>query len=291
VDVVTRLQPIPALRRPVLLAAFAGWNDAGEAATGAAGYLARRLGAEPFADISSEEFFDFQVNRPTVRTAEDGRRVLDWPRNRFSWARVPGSPHDVVLLERTEPNLRWQAFAAAAVGVAQELDVELVVTMGALQVDVPHTRPVPVTGSASTPALAERLGLRTSTYEGPTGITGVLHHACTTAGLDAMSLWAGVPHYLAATPYLAGALALLRRIGRLLGADLPLAELAEDAEAQATDIAAIVAEDDDLVEYVAELEERTAEDPGELPAPLVSGDEIAEELERYLRDRRGPDGA
>ncbi len=288
-------QQPPALRRPVLVAAFRGWNDAGDAASGTVGLLCDRLAAQVFADVDAENYFDFQATRPTVRRS-DGVRQIDWPENRFAWARLAGTQRDVVLLDGTEPNLRWRTFAAGIADVAVDLGVELVVTLGALQVDVPHTRPVPVTGSASDRRLAARLGLVRSTYEGPTGMTGVLHHACVEAGLDAVSLWAGVPHYLSGTPYLTATLALTERVLRLLGAEIALDEFAREAAAQADDIRALLAEDDDLAEYVAELEERFAharERSGgggtgdSLPAATVSGDELAAEFERYLRDRGG----
>ena len=289
-NVVTLRSPLPTLRRPVLIAAFKGWNDAGEAASGAAAVLGKVLGATAFADVDPEEFFDFQATRPTVRLGDGGRRTIDWPSNRFSWAELPGADRHVVVLEGTEPNLRWKQFSAAVADLASDLGVELVLTLGALQVDVPHSRPVPVTGSTSDPALAQRLGLRRSLYEGPTGITGVLHAACAEAGHESVSFWAGVPHYLAGTPYLAGALALAERVVALLGADVPLDELARDAASQRDDIADLVAEDDDLAEYVGELERRDDLDDvdgpaSELPATPVSGDELAAEFERYLRDR------
>ncbi len=287
-DVVHIHQRPPTLRRPVLLAAFRGWNDAGEAASGAVGVLGDALDATAFAEVDAEDFFDFQATRPTVGIVDGGSRRIEWPENRFSWAGLPGTDHSAVLLDGTEPNLRWRTFATGVVDLALDLGVELVVTLGALQVDVPHTRPVPVTGSASDPRLAGRLGLRSSTYEGPTGITGVLHHAFVVAGLDTVSLWAGVPHYLSGTPFLAAALALSDRVVHLLGADVSLDGLARDAAAQADDIKALVAEDEDLAEYVADLEQRAvvAQREEGLPA-AVSGDELAAELERFLRDRGG----
>jgi proteasome assembly chaperone (PAC2) family protein len=287
VDVVTFQRRPPALQRPVLVAAFQGWNDAGESASGATAVLQRELSATPFARIDPEEFFDFQATRPTVSFV-DGRRHIDWPENAFSWATLPGSRHDLVLLSGTEPNLRWGSFTRGITDLVPELGIELVLTLGALQIDVPHSRPVPITGNASDVELAERLGLRRSTYEGPTGITGVLHHACAAAGVPAASLWAGVPHYLAATPYLAGALALAERVTALLDAQLSLADLAGEAASQRDEIAALVAEDDELAQYVAELERRAAEGLGEdLPSTPVSGEELAAELERYLREHGG----
>jgi proteasome assembly chaperone (PAC2) family protein len=280
------LQPPPPLRRPVLVAAFEGWNDAGEAASGAVTVLARQLGATTFAELDAEELFDFQATRPHV-SVEGERRTIQWPENRLAWARPGAGGRDVIILQGTEPNLRWGAFTRSIVDLVQELGVDTVLTLGALQVDVPHTRAVPVSGSATTDLLRRRAAVRVSTYEGPTGITGVLHSACVDAGMEAVSMWAGVPHYLAGTPYVAAALTLVERVGRLLGLELDLDDLARDAAAQRDDIAELVAEDDDLADYVGELETRFDErgDDVDLSARLVSGDELAAELERYLRDR------
>jgi proteasome assembly chaperone (PAC2) family protein len=280
------------LHRAVLVVAFKGWNDAGEAASGAIEMLWDALDADEFAWIDPEEFFDFQMTRPMVRSVPGGGRAIDWPDNRFGWAELPGTDRHVVLLDGTEPNLRWRSFSEAVADLALTLDVEMVITVGALQVDVPHTRPVPVTGSTGNTSLASRLGLARSTYEGPTGMTGVLHQACVEAGMDAVSLWGGVPHYLSGTPYLTATLSLTERILRVLDADVPLDSLAQEAASQADDIRALLAEDEDLAEYVAELEERfaagddvAADDA--LPAATMSGDELAAEFERYLRDRGG----
>lgn len=284
-NVVTIRRRPPALRRPVLLAAFQGWNDAGEAASGAAEVLASETGAEGFAEIDPEEFFDFQATRPFVRNAGESDRRIEWPGNLFSWGSVPGADRDLVILQGTEPNLRWRTFTAAVAHLAQDLGVELVVTLGALQVDAPHTRPVPVTGSTTDLVLGAQLGLRPSRYEGPTGITGVLHQVCAEAGLQSTSLWAGVPHYLAGASYLAGTLALAERVVGLLGADLSLGSLAADAETQRGELSDLVTEDADLSEYVSDLETRMDAAPDELPEPSITGDELAADFERYLRDR------
>ena len=272
----------------MLIAAFGGWNDAGEAATGAVEVLVREFGATPFAHIDGEEFFDFQATRPTVRLDEAGTRVVDWPRNRFSWAELPSSNRHVVLLEGTEPNLRWRTFTDGVLDLAESLGIDTVVTLGALQVDVPHTRPVPVTGVASDVAVATRLGLRPSRYEGPTGITGILNDRASARGLTAMSMWAGVPHYLAGTAYLTGALAIAERVAGLLDVDLSLGQLAHEAVEQRDEIAELVAGDDDLAEYVHELEERTDRDPrqdGEVELSDSGMDALVDEVERFLRDR------
>lgn len=284
-DVVTLLQHPPSLRRPILLAAFHGWNDAGEAATGAIEVLTRELKAKPFAEVDPEEFFDFQVARPTVRLREGGGRALDWPLNRFSWAALPGKHRHVVLLDGTEPNLRWRAFTRGILDLASDLGVDTVVTLGALQVDVPHTRPVPVTGHTTDEKVVAQLGVRRSRYEGPTGITGLLNHVAGTSGLQATSIWAGVPHYLSGTTYLAGALALVERVTRLLEVDVPLGTLAEEAVAQRDEIGELVADDDDLAEYVSELEERADRSSDGMTGEAVSADELAAEVERFLRDR------
>lgn len=292
-DIVRNIGPVPSLRRPVLVVAFAGWNDAGECASSALETLEAATEATPFADLDPEDFFDFQVARPVIRDGAKGHRELEWPRNQFAWAHLPGTERDVVILHGTEPNLRWRTFAEAVLEVVQRLGVELVVTLGALQIDVPHTRPTPLSGSATDPDLAARIGLRRSGYEGPTGITGVLHHATERAGVPGVSLWAGVPHYLAGASFAAGTLALAETVVQLLGADLALDALAREAVSQRDEIAELVAEDDDLARYVADLETRVdTEGPldvaaaeGDLPSPDVSGDELAAELERFLRDR------
>jgi proteasome assembly chaperone (PAC2) family protein len=288
VDVVTIHQHPPMLRRPVLLAAFRGWNDAGEAASSTVATLSEVLGTRTFATIDAEEFFDFQATRPTVRFDRVGNRRIDWPENRFSWAPMPGTGRDVIVLDGTEPNLRWRAFVRGIIDLAVNLGVTRVVTLGALQVEVPHTRPVPLTGHTSNPNFAARLNLARSDYEGPTGITAVLYEACVNAGLDAVSMWVGVPIYLAAMPYLASALALAERTVKLLDAKLSLNRLAREAAAQRDDIAELLADDEDLADYVRELEARLdADDTTELPGSAMSGDELAAEVERYLRERPG----
>ena len=217
----------PALRRPVLVAAFRGWNDGGQGASLAGGYLAKTWGAERFAEIDPEGFFDFQVTRPHVSLVDGLTRSIDWPENAFYHARSPGADRDAVLLLGIEPNLRWRALRGADRRAGPELGVELVVTLGSLLADVPHTRPAPVTGSASDAQLIEELGLERSRYEGPTGIVGVLHDACREAGMPSVSLWAAVPHYVSLAPSPRAALALCERLGELLGAEVDIAELDE----------------------------------------------------------------
>ncbi len=287
-DVIRFAEPAPPLKRPTLIVAFEGWNDAGEAASGLVETLAGELQAQPVADIDPEEFFDFQLVRPLIRSARNGReRRIDWPHNRVTAGRLPDGRW-LALLSGVEPNLRWRTFTNAVVEIARHVDAEAVVSLGALQVDFPHTKPTPLTGSIAEPEIRRRLDLPTTRYEGPTGIVGVLHQTFVSAGLPAVSLWAGVPHYLAGSVYAAAALRLGEAVTELLDADLPLQGLAVQAAEQQRDIDGVLESDEDLAAYVAELERRaTLHDDADLPAATMSGDELAAEFERYLRDRRG----
>jgi len=278
----------PELRSPVLVAAFRGWNDGGQAASLAAGYLAKLWNAQEFAEIDPEGFFDFQVTRPTVSLVDGVTRKVDWPETAFRHASLPATERDAVLLTGNEPNVRWKTFTGLVVELVRELDVELVVTLGSLLADVPHTRPAPVTGSASDAELVERLGLETSRYEGPTGIVGVLHDACRTAGIASASLWAAVPHYVSLAPSPRAAQALCDRLGNLLDVDIDTEELRQAGEAYAEQVSAAVATDEETQAYVEELEQRTDEMPDEIQIP--SGDALAAELTRFLRDRERGDG-
>src|SRR5918997_2764534 len=212
-----RIYERPALEKPVLVGAFRGWNDGGQAATLAAGYLARTWGARKFADIDPELFVDFQATRPNVVLDEGRTRRIEWPENTFYRARIPGTGRDAVLLIGVEPNYRWRTFTEVVGELAADLGIELFVTLGALLADVPHTRPAPVTGAASDPKLVEELGLQLSRYEGPTGIVGVLHDACRRARIPSVSLWAAVPHYVSLAPSPRAAKALCERLSGLLG--------------------------------------------------------------------------
>jgi proteasome assembly chaperone (PAC2) family protein len=278
----------PELRSPVLVAAFRGWNDGGQAASLAAGYLAKLWNAQQFAEIDPEGFFDFQVTRPHVSLVEGVTRKVEWPETAFRHASLPGLERDAVLLTGNEPNVRWKAFTRLIVELVQELRVELVVTLGSLLADVPHTRPAPVTGSASDEELVERLGLETSRYEGPTGIVGVLHDACRKAGISSASLWAAVPHYVSLAPSPRAAQALCDRLGNLLAVDIDTEELRQAGEAYAEQVSAAVATDEETQAYVEELEQRSDEIPDE--GQLPSGDALAAELTRFLRDRERGDG-
>src|SRR5438045_5746769 len=246
----------PTLRRPVLIAAFRGWNDGGQGASLAGGYLAKLWQARKFAEIDSENFFDFQVARPHVSLEEGMTRRIDWPETAFYHARVEGIEQDPVLLLGIEPNLRWRTFTDLIVELARDLGVELVVTLGALLADVPHTRPAPVTGSASTPELVEQLGLQASRYEGPTGIVGVVHDSCRRAGIASASLWAAVPHYVSLAPSPKAAAALCERLGALLGTEIDTAELDEAAAAYVTQVSEAIATDEEPAAYGEELERR-----------------------------------
>jgi predicted ATP-grasp superfamily ATP-dependent carboligase len=282
-----RIDERPELERPVLIAAFRGWNDGGQGASLAGAYLARAWAAEEFASIDPESFYDFQATRPTVSLVDGYTRRIEWPENTFLHAPLPGGGRDAIILLGVEPNLRWRAFSDRVSGLAKEFCVELVVTLGSLLADVPHTRPAPVTGSANDPELIERLGLQASRYEGPTGIVGVLHDACMRAGIPSASLWAAVPHYVSLTPSPRAAKALVNRLSELLGADVDTAELDDAADSYAQQVSEAVASDEETSAYVHELERRVDELAEE--ADLPSGDAIAAELTRFLRERENGD--
>jgi len=285
----------PELRDPVLVAAFRGWNDGGQGASLAAGYLAKAWEAERFAEIDAEDFYDFQATRPMV-TLEDGEtRKLEWPDNGFFHARVPGSGRDAVILIGTEPNLRWRTFAGLVLGLAQDLGVERIVTFGSLLADVPHTRPAPVTAAATDAQMVEELGLEPSRYEGPTGIVGVLLDAARKASIPSLSLWAAVPHYVSLAPSPRAALALVNRFGELLELDIDTDELETASDEYSEQVSEAVSTDADTAAYVEELERRV--DLLSEEQDLPSGDTLAAELTRFLRERdeqeeqdEGPDG-
>jgi predicted ATP-grasp superfamily ATP-dependent carboligase len=282
-----RISDKPALERPVLIAAFRGWNDGGQGASLAAGYLARLWDAEQIADVDPEGFFDFQATRPHVKLVDGLTRQIDWPETVFYRARVDGLDRDVVLLLGMEPNLRWRAFTEMVTGFAEDLGVELMITLGSLLADIPHTRPSPVTGSASDEELVERLGLQASRYEGPTGIVGTLHDACKQRELPSASLWAAVPHYVSLTPSPRAALALCERLGDILGVEIDVEELQEAAEGYAEQVTRAVAADSDTQAYVEDLERRADEfDEEDIP----SGEALAAELTRFLRERDRKNG-
>ncbi|HLX19333.1 MAG TPA: PAC2 family protein [Gaiellaceae bacterium] len=278
----------PSLKRPVLVAAFRGWNDGGQGASLGAAYLAKQWNAARFAEIDPESFFDFQAVRPQVSMPDGEIRKVDWPDNGFFHASIPGSDRDAILLLGVEPNLRWRTFAGLVLELADDLGVEMLVTFGSLLADVPHTRPAPVTAAATDPALVSELGLEMSRYEGPTGIVGIVHDRCRESEIASVSLWAAVPHYVSLAPSPRAALALVRRFGELMRVRVDLDELETAAEEYAEQVSEAVSTDADTAAYVEELEQRVdaLAPEGDLP----SGETLAAELSRFLREREEQDG-
>lgn len=274
-----RWSDVPELRRPVLLAAFEGWNDAGDAATAAVSFLHDRWDARIFADIDPEDFFDFTATRPRVELDESEERRIVWPATEVSAAPVPGTDRDVVLLRGVEPQLRWRTFCGQIIALAEALRVELVVTLGALLAEVPHSRPVSVFGASYDDAMVEELGLSISRYQGPTGIVGVLHTACRDGGIPSASLWAAVPTYVPGAPSPKAALALLERTATLLGTELDTTSLELASASYESQVSELVQEDEETADYVAGLEVRYDEEEFTDPTTLV------EQVERFLRDQ------
>lgn len=283
----TEFDGLPVLRDPVAIAAFEGWNDAADASTAVVEHLEEVWQAREVTMLDPEDFYDFQVNRPIVtRTDDDHSRHIEWPTTRFAVATPAGTERDVVLIRGIEPSMRWRTFCEQVLEVCHALEVSRIVLLGALLADVPYTRPLPVSGSASGPEMAARLKLTPTRYEGPTGIVGVLHDACLRAELDAVSFWVHVPHYANNPPCPKATLALLHRIEEVLDLPIPVLDLAEEAAEWEARVRAAAEQDADLAEYIRELEQR-AGDAGLRP---LSGDEIATEFERYLRRRGGSGG-
>jgi proteasome assembly chaperone (PAC2) family protein len=278
---VIQIEEVPPLRSPIMIAAFEGWNDAADAASSVIDHLITVWNARVVAAIDPEEFYDFQMNRPLVGTNEDGMRQLTWPSTQLSVCSPPGASRDVVLLRGIEPNMRWRQFCAELLAASDELGTELVVTLGALLADTPHTRPIPVTGTATEPDLADRLKLEQSNYEGPTGIVGVFQDACTQIDVPAVSFWAAVPHYVAQPPCPRATLALIGQLEDLLQVSIPLADLPEEARAWERGVDELAEEDEEIGDYVRALEE--TRDTADLPE--ASGEAIAREFERYLKRR------
>jgi proteasome assembly chaperone (PAC2) family protein len=272
----------PELRSPVLVSAFAGWNDAAGAATTALTTAAETLDAELIAQVDPEEFFDFQANRPTIRMTEGQTREIEWPGNVLLAATPTGAERDLLFLAGTEPNLRWRTFADGIAETAEMLGVEMVVTLGSLIADVAHTLPVPITGLASDEELVEQLDLSRSSYEGPTGVVGVLHDACRRRGIPSASLWAAVPHYVAAVPNPKAALALLRRLEGLVGVAVEASSLEEETESYESQVSRAVAANPEIEELVTQLEEEQAERL-DIDEDVPSGESLARDFERYLR--------
>lgn len=271
----------PALHEPVMLVAFGGWSDAGDAATTAVDFLVEQWRARPFASIDPEVFYDFTSTRPTVRFDEHGHRRIDWPENTFAAATVPGRSIDVVTLSGVEPQLRWRTLCDHVIEVAKVCDVKMVVTLGALLAEVPHSRPVSVFGTTYDDGDVDHLDLLPSRYEGPTGMTGVLHAACHEAGLQSAGLWAAVPTYVPSAPSPKAALALVQRTARLLDVSVSTTELQLATAAYERQVSELVGEDEETIEYVAQLEERYDTEPDS----MMDGESLVDEVERFLRDQ------
>lgn len=272
---------IPALRSPVMILAFGGWNDAGEAATGAASHLLNTWSASLIAQVDPEDFYDFQVNRPMVSVDDSKFRTLTWPTTEVFGIATPQYEFDLVVVKGIEPSMKWKTFAANILDLADDLDVAMILTLGSLLADTPHSRPISVSGSGTHPDIAERLGVEVSRYEGPTGILGVIQEAAQRRGIDAVSLWAAIPHYAAASPSPKATLALINALEDFLNISLPPADLPEQSLAWEKSVDEMAAEDSEISEYVRQLE--TSRDESELPE--ATGDSIAREFERYLRRR------
>lgn len=277
----------PELSDPIVIAAFEGWNDAADAASSVVDHLMRVWGARVVGAVDPEDFYDFQVNRPVVGSDERGHRRITWPTTQIAVASPPDLGRDIILIRGIEPNMRWRTFCAELLAACDELGAELVVTLGALLADTPHTRPIPVSGSATEPDLVDRLKLEESTYEGPTGILGVFQDACVRLDVPAVGYWAAVPHYVAQPPCPKATLALLGQVEDLLEISVPLGELPEDARAWERGVDELSEEDEDISDYVRALEE--ARDTTDLPE--ASGEAIAKEFERYLKRRGGDETA
>ncbi len=277
------------LRAPALICAFKGWNDAADAASSALTFVGQALSARRFATIDPEEFYDFQATRPRIKLVDGHAREIVWPEVELYEARIPRAPRDLILLVGTEPSFRWRTFGQIVVELAEAIGAQLMVTLGALLADVPHTRPVSVTGLASDAALVARLGLQQSSYEGPTGIVGVLHAAFQKAGLPSASLWAAVPHYIAAAPNPKAALALVRKLEGLVGVAVDASELETAAGDYERQVNVAVQSDPDVQAFVERLEQAAESEGSDEPTSLPSGESIARDLQRFLR-QRGDDG-
>ncbi len=284
-DSLTWHTDVPQLRSPVLVCAFRGWNDAASSASAALTAVADSFDAEPIAELDPEDYFDFQATRPTIVLTEGQTRRIDWPQNDLVAVRVPGADRDLVLFDGTEPNLRWRTFSETIATAADTLGVEMVVTLGALVAEVSHTLPVPITGLASDEELVEELDLQRSSYEGPTGIVGVVHDCCRGIGISSASLWAAVPHYVAAVPNPKAALALLRRLEGLTGIAVDATELEEETASYEEQIGRAVAANPEIAELVERIEAEQAEALGDDETDLPSADSIASEFQRFLRQQ------
>ena len=280
------IHQIPLLREPIMIMAFSGWNDAAEAASGAVEHLLSGwrdknddVLPELIANVESEDFYDFQVNRPVVSIDESEIRSITWPSTQVFGMAIPSMSRDLVIVTGVEPSMKWKSFTSDILDLADDLEVSLIVSLGSLLADVPHTRPITVTGTGAHPSIANRLGVSVSKYEGPTGILGIIQDGCMRRGIDAISLWAAVPHYAANAPSPKATLALINTLEEFLNIKIPLSDLPDRADAWENEVNDLAAEDSEIAEYVKALEE--SKDAAELPD--ISGDTIAKEFERYLR--------
>jgi len=278
---------LPDLHDPIVVVAFEGWNDAGDAATGALEHLDTVWAGTPIVEIDDEDYYDYQVSRPVIRLIDGVTRALVWPSMRIAYCRPPGADRDIVLMHGVEPNLRWRTFCTELLDTAERLGVDTVLILGALLADTPHTRPVPVSGAAYSADSAARFGLTETRYEGPTGIAGVLQEICVGRGIPAVSFWAAVPHYVSQPPNPKATVALLHRVEEVLDIEVPLADLPAQAEEWEQLVSEMTSEDDEIADYVASLEERgDAEINLHEALGQIDGDALAAEFERYLRRRR-----
>ena len=280
------IHQIPLLREPIMIMAFSGWNDAAEAASGAVEHLLSGwrdknddVIPELIANVESEDFYDFQVNRPVVSIDESEIRSITWPSTQVFGMAIPSMKRDLVIVTGVEPSMKWKSFTSDLLDLADDLEVSLIVSLGSLLADTPHSRPITVTGTGAHPSIANRLGVSVSKYEGPTGILGIIQDGCMRRGIDAISLWAAVPHYASNAPSPKATLALINTLEEFLNIKIPLSDLPDRADAWEREVNDLAAEDSEIADYVKSLEE--SKDAAELPE--VSGDTIAKEFERYLR--------
>ena len=284
------IHQIPLLREPIMIMAFSGWNDAAEAASGAVEHLlsgwrdkSDDVLPELIAEVESEDFYDFQVNRPVVSIDDSAIRSITWPSTQVFGMSIPSMDRDLVIVTGVEPSMKWKSFTSDILDLADDLEVSLIVSLGSLLADTPHTRPITVTGTGAHPAIANRLGVSVSKYEGPTGILGIIQDGCMRRGIDAISLWAAVPHYAANSPSPKATLALINTLEEFLNIKIPLSDLPDRADSWEREVNDLAADDSEIADYVKALEE--SKDAAELPE--VSGDTIAKEFERYLRRQQG----
>ncbi len=280
------IHQIPLLREPIMIMAFSGWNDAAEAASGAVEHLLSGwrdknddVIPELIANVESEDFYDFQVNRPVVSIDESEIRSITWPSTQVFGMAIPSMKRDLVIVTGVEPSMKWKSFTSDLLDLADDLEVSLIISLGSLLADTPHSRPITVTGTGAHPSIANRLGVSVSKYEGPTGILGIIQDGCMRRGIDAISLWAAVPHYASNAPSPKATLALINTLEEFLNIKIPLSDLPDRADAWEREVNDLAAEDSEIADYVKALEE--SKDAAELPE--VSGDTIAKEFERYLR--------